>query len=196
MANHSAKFIVTKQQTGLTPVQRTLPKLPTSLGCRGFPGVVVGKNPLATQKMQEMQVRSLGQEYALGEGMSTHSSIPAWRIPWTEELAGLQSTGSQRAGHEWSNWAHTCTPGCGVEIKQGAGDPTGPSRNKFSVKTPELLKGRGDTSCWRYHWTHNAIFADNFMIFLIEIKLTYNIILVSGVEHCDLIFLCTAEWPP
>ena len=143
MANHSAKFIVTKQQTGLIPVQRTLPKLPTSLGCRGFPGDLVVKNPLATQKMQETQVRSVGQEYALEKGMATHSSIPAWRIPWTKELAGLQSTGSQRVGHERSNWAHACTPGCGVKIKQGAGEPTGPSRNKFSVKTPELPKGRG-----------------------------------------------------
>ena len=34
-----------------------------------------------------------------GEGMATHSSIPAWRIPWTEETGGLQSIGSQRAGH-------------------------------------------------------------------------------------------------
>ena len=58
------------------------------------------KNPLATQKMQEMQVRSLGQEYALEEGMATHSRIPAWRIPWTEELAGQESTGSQTVGHK------------------------------------------------------------------------------------------------
>ena len=50
--------------------------------------------------MQEMQVRSLGQEYALEEGMATHSSIPAWRMPWTEELAGLESTGSQTVAHE------------------------------------------------------------------------------------------------
>ena len=35
-----------------------------------------------------------------GEGMATHSSILAWRIPWTEEPGGLQSVGSQRAGHD------------------------------------------------------------------------------------------------
>ena len=40
-----------------------------------------------------MQVQSLGQEDLLEEGMATHSSILAWRIPWTEELGGLQSTG-------------------------------------------------------------------------------------------------------
>ena len=38
--------------------------------------------------------------------MAKHSSILAWRIPWTEEPGGLQSTGSQRVGHEWSNLAH------------------------------------------------------------------------------------------
>ena len=49
--------------------------------------------------MQEMQVRSLGQKDPLEEGMATHSCILAWRIPWTEESGGLQSTGSQRVGH-------------------------------------------------------------------------------------------------
>ena len=44
--------------------------------------------------------RSLGQEYPLEEGMATHSSILAWRIPLTEEPGGLQSMGSQRVGHD------------------------------------------------------------------------------------------------
>ena len=43
--------------------------------------------------MQETQVRSLGQEDPLEKGMATHSSILAWRIPWTEEPGGLQSWG-------------------------------------------------------------------------------------------------------
>ena len=45
-----------------------------------------------------MQVRSLGQENPLEEGMATHSSILAWRILWTQEPGGPQSTGLQRAG--------------------------------------------------------------------------------------------------
>ena len=49
--------------------------------------------------MQETQVRSLGQEDPLEKGMATHSTILAWRIPWTEEPGGLQSMGSQRVGH-------------------------------------------------------------------------------------------------
>ena len=42
-----------------------------------------------------MRVPSLGREDSLEEGMATHSSILAWRIPWTEKLGGLQSIGSQ-----------------------------------------------------------------------------------------------------
>ena len=54
-----------------------------------------------------MQVWSLGQEDPLEEGMAAHSSIPARRIPWTEEPEGLQSTGLQRLGHKWSDLALT-----------------------------------------------------------------------------------------
>ena len=50
--------------------------------------------------MQETQIQSLDQEDPLEKGMATHSSILAWRIPWTEEPGGLQSIGSQRVGHD------------------------------------------------------------------------------------------------
>ena len=49
--------------------------------------------------MQETQVRSLGGEDPLQKGMATHSTILAWRIPWTEEPGGLQFMGSQRFRH-------------------------------------------------------------------------------------------------
>ena len=55
------------------------------------------KNPSA---MQETWVRSLGQEDPLEEGMETHSSVLAWRIPWTEEPDRLQSTVLQRIRHD------------------------------------------------------------------------------------------------
>ena len=60
------------------------------------------KNSLTKQKMQETQVRSLGQEDPLEKEMATHSSILAWRIPWTEEPGGLQSMGSQRIVYDWA----------------------------------------------------------------------------------------------
>ena len=50
--------------------------------------------------VKKTRVRSLGQEDPLEKGMSTHCSILAWRIPWTEEPDGLQAMGSQRVGHD------------------------------------------------------------------------------------------------
>ena len=50
--------------------------------------------------MWESWVQSLGWEDPLEKEMATHSIILAWRIPWTEEPGGLQSTGSQRVGHD------------------------------------------------------------------------------------------------
>ena len=50
--------------------------------------------------VRETWVRSLAWEGPLEKGMATHSSILAWRIPWTEEPGGLQSVGLQRVGHD------------------------------------------------------------------------------------------------
>ena len=52
------------------------------------------------QETQETQVQSLDQEDLLEEEMATHSSILAWKIPWTEEPGGLQSMGSARVRHD------------------------------------------------------------------------------------------------
>ena len=56
--------------------------------------------------MQEIQVWSLGLEDPLEEEMVTHCSILTWEIPWTEEPDRLESTGSQKVGHDWAH-AHT-----------------------------------------------------------------------------------------
>ena len=50
--------------------------------------------------MEETQVQFLGWEDPLEKEMATHSSMLAWRIPWTEEPGGLQSMGSQKVGHD------------------------------------------------------------------------------------------------
>ena len=63
---------------------------------RGFPGGSVVKNLPA---VGETWVHSLGWEDPLEEEVATHSSVLAWRIPWTEEPGGLQSMGSQRVRH-------------------------------------------------------------------------------------------------
>ena len=71
---------------------------------------LVVKNPpakLPVLETKETWIQSLGQEDPLEDGIATYSSILVWRIPWTEESYGLQSIGSQRVGHDWSNLAHT-----------------------------------------------------------------------------------------
>ena len=63
----------------------------------GFPGSVVEHPPA----MQEMRVRSLGQEDPLEKEMVTHSRILTWKIPWIEEPGGLQFMRSERVGNDF-----------------------------------------------------------------------------------------------
>ena len=66
------------------------------------------ENLPAMQNTQETQVWFLGQEDPLEEGVATHSSILARKIPRKEEPGRLWSTGSQRVGHDWRDWAPAC----------------------------------------------------------------------------------------
>ena len=66
---------------------------------KSFPGDSGVKNLPA---MQGTRILSVSQEEPLEKGMATHSSILAWRRPWTEEPGGIQSMGSQRVGHDWA----------------------------------------------------------------------------------------------
>jgi len=75
------------------------------LPCLGFTGGSVVKNLPAIQETQETWVWSQGGEYPLQEGMAIHPSVLAWRTPWIEEPSRLQSIGSQRVGHDGSDWA-------------------------------------------------------------------------------------------
>ena len=96
--------------------------LPHILGCR-FPtsrSSLVAQTVQNLPAVQETWVRSLGGEDPLEEEIATHSCIPAWKIAWTEEPGGLQSTGSQRLRHKWAtnaffphveSWGvHWCPP--------------------------------------------------------------------------------------
>ena len=71
--------------------------LVSSIFFMGFPGGLMVKNPPA---MQEAQVLSLGWEDPLEKEMITHSSMRAWRIPWTEEPGGLMSMTLQMVEHD------------------------------------------------------------------------------------------------
>ena len=67
--------------------------------CREAKTSLVSQLLKSPPSMRETWVQSMGWEDPLEKEMATHSSIRAWRIPWTEEPGGLQSMGSQRVGH-------------------------------------------------------------------------------------------------
>ena len=91
------------QRSGDAAADRVTSQL-LHLSALGFLGGLAVKNPL-----QEMQMWFLGQEDLLEEGMATHSSIPPWRIPWTEEPGG------QIVRHDWNTLVHTgAEPGGGI----------------------------------------------------------------------------------
>ena len=65
-------------------------------------GSLVAQTLKHLSTMWETQVQSLGREDLLEKEMATHSSILAWKIPWTEEPSRVQSMGSQRVGHDFT----------------------------------------------------------------------------------------------
>ena len=71
----------------------------------GFSGGSAVKSQPTVQEPQDTWIQPLGQEDPLEEGIATHSSILAWRIPWTEKPDGLQSIGLQKVGHYRSDLA-------------------------------------------------------------------------------------------
>ena len=71
------------------PLTLNVSNLKVDVAYKGFLSGIVVKNLPVMQELQETQIRYLGQEDPLEEGMATHSNILAWRIPWTEEPGGL-----------------------------------------------------------------------------------------------------------
>ena len=92
--------------------------------------------------MWETRVQSLGQEDPLEKEMATHSSILAWRIPWTEEPGGLQFTGSQRVGHNWVTSLFTFYL---------PAEPPGKPRFSFSIFSSVFLPPVSSSSFLPFH---------------------------------------------
>ena len=84
---------------GYSPWGRKKSDMTEHLSTRILRASLVAQMKKNLPAMQETWVRSLGWEDLLEKEMATHSSILAWRIPWTEEPDRLQSMGSQRVGH-------------------------------------------------------------------------------------------------
>ena len=76
-------------------------------GSLGLPSGLVSKESACSAGSRETLVLSLGWEDPLEKRMATHSSVLAWRTPWTGEPGRLQSMGLQRVGHDWSDLART-----------------------------------------------------------------------------------------
>ena len=107
------------------------------------------KNLRAMQETQAIQVWFLGWEDLLEEGISTHSSILAWRIPWTEEPSGLQFM-DRRVGYDWSDWTHACivTSTSRVAVKMKWHGRLGAKNNAWQAEgTQWLLAHYGDSLC-------------------------------------------------
>ena len=103
-----------------------------------FWGSLVAQTVKNLPAKQETRVQSLGWEDPLEKEMATHSSILAWRIPWTEEPGQLQSTGSQTFENDWSNRACTDAPRLGYALFERGKEvclfPTTSARLKFSTE--------------------------------------------------------------
>ena len=78
-----------------------------------------------------------GSGRSLEEGMATHSSILAWRIPWTEEPGGLQSMGSQNQTQLSTSTKHNMTYYIYDSVSEESRDPPGASRRVFQGRVPE-----------------------------------------------------------
>ena len=92
-----------------------------------FPGGSVVKNLSA---MPQTWVSSLGWEDPLEKEMTTHSSILAWEIPWTEEPGGVQSMGLHRVGHDWNDWAVETSRKAAI-VKKSVNGPNGLKKHKI-----------------------------------------------------------------
>ena len=89
----------------------------TSTTCtRGFPGGTSGKESSCQCRRHKRWDLIPGLGRSLDEGMATHSSILTWRIPWTEKPGVLQSLGSQRVRHDWSDLACMHAPALEGEV--------------------------------------------------------------------------------
>ena len=110
--------------------------------------------------MPETWVRSLGRVDPLERAIATHSSILAWSIPWTEEPGGLQSTGSQRVGHDWVTktntlrptlqiWSNTDAAKAGFLVEMWSLDAPRLQHSDRQAGTGGLLKGDSPCKRWR-----------------------------------------------
>ena len=106
-------------------------------------GSLVAQMAKNLSAVQETWVRFLGWEDPLEKGMAIHSSILAWRIPWTEEPGWLQSVGLQRVGHDWTINTHTVL----FQLLCNVHCCSSTEHNKINFKTLQTLKSLVNMEC-------------------------------------------------
>ena len=121
-------------------------------------------------EMQETQVWSLGWEDPLEKGMETHSSILAWRIPWTEEADTLESMGSQRVGHDWAANTDWLTDG-GICRYKGRLEHAWFFKR---IQRFQLFKHLISFSIWRLFW---YLFWSRILCNTLSLPLPYSLVL-------------------
>ena len=99
-----------ESQKAIAPIRETGTLIDYLNACYNLGASLMAQRLKRLPAMRKMWVRFLGWEDPLEKEMATHSSILAWRTPWTEEPGGLQSTGSQRVRHDCSYgiWTLSC----------------------------------------------------------------------------------------
>ena len=102
-----------------------------------------------------MRVHFLGQEDPLEESMATHSSILAWRIPWTEELGKLGSIGWQRVGHDWVTWHSTVQVQFSCSVMSDSLRPHALQHSRLPCPSP--TPRACSNSCPSSRWCHPTI---------------------------------------
>ena len=159
--------------------------------------------------MQETQFQSMSQEDPLEKGMATHSSILAWRIPWTEEPGRLQSVGSRRVRHDWATSFH-----CHFMVSKyiymslfpvfrGIAAVLWTFVWSFSPETLSFLLfqlGFWVLRCLFYDWSYNALairslFNPDFLnADYFEIEILSEGLWFGRLKRLDLAWLCKILW--
>ena len=122
--------------------------------CDYFLPLLVAQTIKNSHAMQETQVQLLGQEGPLEKGLTSHSSILAWRTPWTVEFHGPQSLGSWRVGHDWVTNTFTLSSTTYFIFPLSLTNLTG---RGSGWPEPSILKALGDHQSWYYSFPRTPI---------------------------------------
>ena len=128
--------------------------------------------------MQETRVCSLGQEDLLEKGTATHSSILAWRIPWTEEPGRLQSMGLQRVRQDWmTNTMFSFVRNCQPVFQTAIHFHSHQQRVRVTVAPPAFVAsvvdlGHFSACIVESHCVFNLHFPDDMWYFLQKLTLS------------------------